>query len=123
MAGHWIKWEKGLCRKPEVLEIAASLGVTDQHAAACCMLVWEWADDVTVEGIIRAKPEAVDRIAGQPGMASAMESVGWLVVSDSCIQFPHYDRHNGRTAKERALDATRKRLGRISGKKPDSDRT
>lgn len=112
MAGHWIKWEKGLARKPEVMEIAAALGVTDQHAAACCMMVWEWADDVTVDGLIRAKPEAVDRVSGQPGLAAAMEACGWLVVSESAVQFPNYDRHNGSCAKARAIDAARKRSAR-----------
>lgn len=112
MAGHWIQWEKGLTRKPEVMQIAAALGCTDQHAAACCMLVWEWADDVTVDGLVKARLDAVDRIAGQPGLADAMADCGWLVVSDSAIQFPHYDRHNGQCAKARAIDAARKRSGR-----------
>lgn len=107
MAGYWIKWEKGLVRKPEIMEIALSLEVSDQHAAACCMMVWEWADDVTIDGLIRAKPDAIDRVSGQPGLASAMEACGWLVVSDSAIQFPNYDRHNGQNAKRRATEASR----------------
>jgi hypothetical protein len=107
MAGHWIKWEKGLTRKPEVMAIAAALGSTDAHAAACCMMVWEWADDVTVDGLIRARPEAVDKIAGQPGLAAAMEDAGWLVVSGLAIQFPNYARHNGKNGKRRALEASR----------------
>lgn len=123
MAGHWIKWEKGLLRKPEIMEIAQALNVSDQHAASCCMAVWEWADDVTTDGLVRAQAAAVDRIAGQDGFASAMEAVGWLKVSDSCVQFPNYDRHNGRTAKERALDANRKAVGRLSARTTDTRRT
>lgn len=127
MAGHWIKWEKGLLRKPEIMAIAAALGVSDQHAASCCMAVWEWADDVTMDGLIRVKPCAVDRVACQPGFADAMQSVGWLVVSPSAIQLPNYDRHNGRTAKERALDANRKAVLRLNGRLsklcPDESRT
>ncbi len=107
MAGHWIKWEKGLLRKPEVMEIATSLGVSEQHAAACCMAVWEWADDVTVDGMVRARHEALDRIAGQHGFAAAMAEVGWLVISSTVLQFPNFDRHNGTTGKRRSLDASR----------------
>lgn len=112
MAGHWIKWEKGLTRKPEVMQIATALGVTDQHAAACLMLVWEWADDVTVDGLIRARADAVDRVAGHPGLSDAMIDAGWLVVGETTLQFPNYDRHNGSCAKARALDASRKRSER-----------
>lgn len=119
MAGHWIKWEKGLMRKPEIMAIAQALGCSDAHAAGVCMTVWEWADDVTTEGIIRIDKRSVDKVSGQPGLADAMVAVGWLVVSDSAIQFPNYDRHNGLTAKERALDANRKRVWRASGQKPD----
>lgn len=113
MAG-WIKWQKGLTRKPEVIQIAAALGVTEQHAAACCMLVWEWTDDVTTEGLIRVMPESIDRIAGQPGLATAMEDAGWLICSDSAIQFPNYDRHNGNCTKARMLDAARKKSARLA---------
>ena len=116
MAGHWIKWEKGLLRKPEVMTIAGELGVSDYHAAAVCMAVWEWADDVTIDGNIKAKPEVVDKVSYQPGLAKAMQDVGWLTVVKDGIRFPNYDRHNGRTAKERALDANRKAMGRLSGK-------
>lgn len=123
MAGHWIKWEKGLLRKPEILEIARLLDVSEQHAASCCMSVWEWADDVTTDGLIKASSQVVDRIAGQAGMAEAMQSVGWLVVQEKSVQFPNYDRHNGRTAKERALDANRKAIRRLSMRMQDKNRT
>lgn len=114
MAGHWIKWEKGLVRKPEIMQIAAALKVSDQHAAACCMLVWEWADDITTEGIINLTADVLDKIANQPGLARAMIDVGWLVESSNCIQFPNYDRHNGHPAKARAIDAARKRADRVA---------
>lgn len=123
MSLQWIKWEKGLLRKPEVMQIAEELGVTEHHAAACCMMIWEWADDVTVDGMIRARPEAVDRIAGQPGLADAMRNAGWLVVSSHCLQFPNYDRHNGVNAKRRALEKNRQefhraKTGKESGFRP-----
>ena len=52
MAGSWIKWDRGLSRKPEVIAIAAALKLDRRLVAACCMEVWEWSDDVTEDGRI-----------------------------------------------------------------------
>ena len=116
MAGHWIKWEKGLCRKPEIMQMAAQLNQSEQHTAACCMLVWEWADDITTEGLIKVTKDAVDKIAGQPGFAQAMVDAEWLVESATCIQFPNYERHNGNTAKKRMVEASRQLQYRLRKK-------
>jgi hypothetical protein len=113
MAGHWIPWEKGLARKPEILRIARTLGVTPLHASAACMLVWEWADDVTIDGLVAGiGVEDVDAACGVPGMGDAMTAVGWIVLSESCIQFPHWERFNGKSAKARFLHASRQRAYR-----------
>lgn len=128
MAGHWIKWEKGLERKPEVMRIARSMGVPVLHAAAMCMAVWAWADDNSTDGVVGGvTTEDLSAAVGIEGISESMRSVGWLVESESGIQFPNYIRHNGITGKERALDAMRKRVrratGQMSGTQPDIDRT
>lgn len=113
MAGHWIEWEKGLVRKPEVMRIARSLKSTPQHAAACCMLVWEWAEDVTENGIIPGLTAAdVSFAAGVRGIGEAMVAAGWLVETGDAVVVPNWDRHNGEPAKRRALNALRMRVGR-----------
>ena len=128
MAGHWIEWEKGLVRKPEVIRIARALQCTPQHAAACCMMVWEWAEDVTEDGVISGLSAAdVSFAAGVPEIGEALVDVGWLVVSEDGLRLPNWERHNGDPSKRRAVDALRKRVqrredrvrtlsGRLSGK-------
>jgi DNA replication protein DnaT len=106
MAGHWIEWEKGLVRKPEVLRIARALQCTPQHAAACCMMVWEWAEDVTENGIITDVTAAdASFAAGVEGIGEAMLAVGWLVEAGDALVLPNWDRHNAEPAKRRALKA------------------
>lgn len=117
MAGQWIKWEKGLERKPEVVRIARALDIRTTEAAACCMLVWAWADDNTMDGLVIGMAAAdVSTVVGVPGIGEAMATVGWLVVSESGVQFPNYNRHNGETCKARMLDANRKRVRRMEYK-------
>ena len=113
MAGHWIEWEKGLVRKPEVLRIARALQCTPQHAAACCMMVWEWAEDVTENGIIAGITAAdVSFAAAVVGIGEAMVAAGWLLETGDGVVFPNWDRHNGEPSKRRAVDAQRKRVQR-----------
>jgi hypothetical protein len=112
MAGHWIKWEKGLTKKPEVMRIARALGISTYEAAASCMLVWEWADDVTTDGlVVGVTLEDVNQAAGIPGIGEAMQAAGWLTGTATCIQFPNYNRHNGKTAKLRS--ETNRRMTRM----------
>lgn len=121
MAGHWIKWEKGLHRKPEILQISRLTKECPLTTSARAMLVWEWADDMTEDGKVDGVGrEEIDSIAGLEGFAKAMETTRpspWLLINPHGIQFPHYDHHNGETAKQRAKDALRKRKDR--GQKTD----
>jgi len=117
MAGLWIEWEKGLVRKPEVMRIARIMSCTPQHAAACCMMVWEWAEDVTENGMIPGVTAAdVSFAAGVEGIGEAMIQAGWLLETDDAVVFPNWERHNGEPAKRRALDALRKRVSRRNKK-------
>jgi hypothetical protein len=110
MAGFWIPWEVGLTRKQEVLRISKRLSVTRRDAAACCMEVWEWANNQSIDGLMPGlTPADVSEAVAIPGIGEAMAAVGWLVVSDGAVQFPHWDRYNGRSARERFLIASRVR--------------
>ena len=104
-------------RKPEVLRIARALQCTPQHAAACCMMVWEWAEDVTENGIISGVTATdVSFAAGVEGIGEAMVTAGWLLETDDAVVLPNWDRHNGEPSKRRALDALRKRVRRREDK-------
>lgn len=115
-AGHWIKWEKGLLRKPEVAQIAAKLKIDKFQTAARLMQVWEWADDATENGIIEGvTPDMVDDVAGILGMATAMSDVRpspWLLIDSNGVTIPNFERHNGKSAKKRATKAAVMRSAR-----------
>ena len=102
----WIKWTKGLVTKPEVFAIAAALHLDRHEVAGRLMVVWEWADGVTVDGHVDAPVDAVDVVAGVAGFGNAMKNAGWLSDNGS-VTFPHFDRHNGASAKARSLKSER----------------
>lgn len=123
MAGDWIKWTKGLAKRPEVLHMAHVLGRSRHEVAGLLCEFWEWTDDnvvpsdssATCPGFVRivsASCPLVDSLAGVDGFAKAMSAVGWLIIRDDTIEFPKFGRHNGKSAKRRALDAERRRSGR-----------
>lgn len=117
MAGHWIKWEKGLVCKPEVIRIARALKCTPQHAAACCMMAWEWGEDATNDGYVSGLTAAdVSFASGVPGIGEAMRDAGWLIEERDGIIFPNWDRHNSDPSKQRALKAFYMRVYRAENK-------
>lgn len=114
--GCWLKWEKGLERKQEILQIAARLLMPPAQAAGTLMVVMSWLDDnvsdysddcharVTLKSL---NVSFVDVISGVTGFGEAMAEVGWLCHEDGVLVFVNAGRHNGNTAKKRALDSAR----------------
>lgn len=140
MAGDWIKWQKGLARKPEVFAMAAAIGRSRHEVAGLLCEFWEWADDnavpenesATCPGFVRiasASDALVDALVSLDGFASAMSSVGWIKFRSGHIEIPNFGRHNGKSAKRRALDAEaksakrRQGVGNLSASKADKKRT
>lgn len=109
MAGDWLKMEHATPDKPETFAIASILGIDDPDLVVGKLFrVWRWFDQHTVDGNAHGVTSALlDRIACCNGFATAMEQVGWLVVTDSVLSLPKFDRHNGKTAKNRAETARR----------------
>lgn len=108
MAGDWIKVEITTPDKPEVFQMAEMLSLPPDEVLGKLIRVWIWADQHTRDGNAPSVTKALlDRYAAVTGFAAAMISVGWLLESGGRIQFPHFDRHNGKTAKTRALGAKR----------------
>lgn len=117
MAGDWLKIECSTPDKPEVFLIAERLGFNDSDSVVGKLLrVWIWADQQTEDGNAPSVTKALlDRVAGAPGFADAMIETGWLRPAKTGFVFPNFDRHNGRTAKNRAQTA--KRVARSKSKK------
>jgi hypothetical protein len=137
MAGDWIKWTVGLADKREVRIVASRLHRDRHEIAGRLMALWEWTDenipaesfdpetgDATVE-MGETWSAEIDDIAGLPGMAEALASpaICWIQArSGGRVTFPNLGRHNGKTAKTRAMESRKK--SRQRGEKcPDSKGT
>ncbi len=85
------------------------------------MVVWAWFDQITASGELSGVSFAdIDEIAGSQGFAAAMHQAGWLAGEDGKLQVPNWERHNGNSAKARALEAEAKRLRRLSDNVSDN---
>lgn len=108
MAGDWIKAEKVTPRKPEVLRMAAKLGVHPDHAFGLCFRFWSWCDDnlnsCNATGVTEVM---LDALLERDGVASALIDVGWLQVRNGSLVIPNFDRHLSESAKKRGLSAKR----------------
>lgn len=109
MAGEWLKFEANTPEKPEVFTITVAMGWDDPDLAVGKLLkVWRWFDQQTIDGNAPSVTLALlDRISGVSGFAKAMCDVGWLASDGAGLRLPNFDRHNGKTAKDRCLTAKR----------------
>jgi hypothetical protein len=108
MSGDWLKMEVGLPEKPEVWQIAGIVGIDADSVVGKLLKVWRWFDAHTEDGNAAGVTyPLVDHVAGVTGFAEAMALCGWLIQNGSVMSVPHFDRHNGKTAKNRALTAKR----------------
>jgi len=108
MAGDWIKFELTTLDKPEVCQIADLANIDPDAAVGKLMRVWGWFDQQTENGNAPSvSKKLLDRMVGVTGFCEHMKSVGWMAEADGVISLPHFDRHNGKTAKNRLLTAKR----------------
>lgn len=93
---------------PAVISIAARLSADEDAVVGKLHRIWSWADLHTIDGNASGVTEIwIDRYLSSPGFAREMVRVGWLQVDEAGVVFPHFDRHNGKTGKQRALTAKR----------------
>jgi hypothetical protein len=104
----WIKFETCTSDKPEVWQIAQSLGIDPDAVVGKLLRVWAWFDEQTEDGNAPSVTKALlDRNVGVTGFVTSMLQVGWMVEKDGQLSIPNFGRHNGDTAKKRALTAKR----------------
>ena len=119
MAFAWIKIEDSTPDKPEVWKMAERLAIDADAVLGKLVRIWIWADQQTLDGNAASVTRALlDRCAGVTGFADAMIAVGWLQATEDGVSFMHFERHNGETAKKRAL--TRRRVERHRSCNADS---
>lgn len=109
MAGEWLKFECSLPEKPETLAITIAMGWDDPDlTVGKLMRLFRWFDQQTIDGNAPSVSAALlDRIIGVSGFVQAVANVGWIVIDGTSIHLANFDRHNGATAKSRALTAKR----------------
>jgi hypothetical protein len=120
MAGDWIKVESATPDKPELVRMAQILGIDQDAVFGKVFRLWAWADQNIAladdvgndegndDSVTTIVTEAfVDRLTFCSGFAKAMVATGWLVFTEDGIRLPNFKRHNGETAKTRALTARR----------------
>ena len=116
MAGDWIKVECATPDKPEIAAVAELTGLDHDAVLGKLVRLWIWADQQTTDGNApQATRGLLDRIAFHPGFTEAMEKVGWIQWEGNNAVFPHFDRHNGQSAKRRAASQKRVAKHRNSG--------
>lgn len=107
MAGDWLKVETSTPDKPEIWSIAEQLGIDPDAVVGKLFRVWAWFDQQTENGNAPTVTKMLlDRKVGVIGFCDAVIESGWMTETDS-LTLPNFDRHNGQTAKNRALTAKR----------------
>lgn len=111
MAGDWIKLEHTTPDKPEVVRMAAHLNLDQDAVVGKLARIWIWADQNSIDGNALTVTDAfLDRVTACPGFSGALREVGWLSGRTGLLTIPNFDRHNGQTAKARAV--TNRRVSR-----------
>jgi hypothetical protein len=108
MAGDWIKMRSNIKDDPDVVLIAGKLSTDEFSVIGRLHAVWAWLDQHSADGIsVRTTSAYLDRLTACPGFAEALRAVGWLDGRDGSLTFPNFEKHNGETAKARALAKNR----------------
>ena len=130
MAGVWIKVEHATADKPEITRAAEMLGISRREALGLFFDFWIWLDNNlsgSCPGVVRnVSRKSLDQSLACPGFAATLEAIGWGEFDEKAwtLHITNAERHNGNTAKSRALDSKRKSEKRreMSGGEPDNSR-
>ncbi|WNO06033.1 hypothetical protein [Rhodoferax mekongensis] len=125
MAGDWIKMRTNLLTHPKVVRMSSAFGADRIKTVGGIYAVWCLFDMHSEDGHLDGyTQEALDGLAGLPGISAAMASVGWLEITETGIATPEFDTHNGQSAKRRAQESERKRNERnLSASNADKKKT
>lgn len=109
----WIKVRNDLATDPAVLTVSDLLDISETRVIGCCVALWSYADVHTIDGKCRITPRVLDRMVDQPGFAEALAKAGWLAIGDDgMVSIPKFEKHNGASAKRRAMNQQAKALSR-----------
>lgn len=119
MASNWIKVEVITPDKPEIFLISEKLNIDPDMVLGKLIRLWVWADqqiaisnaDSVTDSEQKERKSnasvlskiAIDRIAFMPGFADALIYAGWLIQEGDSLFFVNFEKHNGKSSKNRAL--------------------
>lgn len=130
MAGDWIKVEHATLEKPEVTRSAEMLGISRREAVGLFFEYFVWLDknlSADCPDFVRnVSRRSLENVLHCAGFAACLEAIGWARFDDDTwtLHVINAERHNGNTAKTRALDAKRKAKTRaeVSASSPENVR-
>ena len=104
----WIKIETHTPDKAEIRQVARLCHCSKADAFLAFFRVFVWLDEQTEDGHVDFFTAAdADDIGGLPGLGNALETVRWIMFSQTGAVVSNWDRHNGESAKKRCLAAER----------------
>lgn len=113
----WIKMGTGLRDHPKVVRMAFMLKADCLKVVGALHAVWSVFDEHSPDGLLEFYTlRVMDDKIGWKGFSRAMAEVGWLIETESGLEAPDYEEHNGPSAKRRALDTKRKSESRETDK-------
>jgi len=106
----WIKVETHTPDKAELRQIARLCHCTKAEAFLAFFRVFVWLDEQTEDGHVDYfTPDDADEIGGLAGLGNALETVRWITFSPGGAVVANWERHNGKSAKKRIIEAERSR--------------
>jgi len=117
MAGDWIPISVELPNKPEVVRLAMALKCSTDEVVGLLVRFWSWAQAHTADGSLPYMDADTLAVATHIRKAFFVElqKVGWLLVSDSGVSIPAFDRWFTGAAKRRLQERSWKRQLRQKG--------
>jgi len=105
---HYIVVRKSLPADTDVVQIAKITGKHCRWIVGTLIEFWAWADSAVPDGFAPGvSRDWIDEYFRCRKFAEALESVGWLVLSDAGATLPDFDRFMGNSAKKRIANAKR----------------
>lgn len=99
-----MKLELDTPEKPEILYMSGLLSMDPEKVFCKLFKVWRWFDKHTENGnALGVTYSFIDSHVSHVGFAEAMALSGWLRQDGNVLVLPNFDRHNGKTAKNRAV--------------------
>jgi hypothetical protein len=95
MVEPFVRLRLSLPTLPRTIAVARRLGLHPHLVCGALAYLWAWAGRHARGDLVpHADADAIDAVAGLPGLAEAMRAVGWLVLADAGATFPGLREHN-----------------------------